>query len=121
MEENYRGKHERKDWQQPRYFGKHEKWIRAEDAKGYVFLRNDAPVSRTYGREKTLHVSGNDPRRRIIRQAFSFQDPGMVHRAIPAEGIVKPYSPIWKNAPQANYWLGETKRRGIIGRMLHKK
>lgn len=122
--EEYRGKHEKqlKDWQERRSFGKHEHWEPAEDAQGYI--RVIAPVQRTYGPQKMLHVSDNQTgsRRRIVtaRQIFSFQDPGMVHRAIPAEGIVKPCGPIWNKAPQANYWLG-TRKQGLLQRIFGQK
>lgn len=122
MEQVYRGKHEKlKDWQERRYFGKHESWIPADDAHGY--LRETTPVHRSYGPQKTLHVSEQDRRRRIItaRQIFSFQDPGMVHRAIPVEGTVKPFGPIWEGAPQASFWLGKPKRRSLLHRMMGKK
>ena len=121
-DQEYRGKHEKlKDWQERRYFGKHESWIVAPDAQGYP--RAEVPVHRNYGPQKMLYVSGQDSRRRIVaaRQIFSFQDPGMVHRAIPVDGTVKPFGPIWAGAPQASYWLGERKRRTLLQRLTGKR
>ena len=110
----YRGKHERMpDWQKEgiRYFGKHEAWAPADDAHGYI--PPEARVQRTYGMPKQITVQDRRPRRRAygIREMLGIMDPDRVRRAIPADGIVRPYSPIWEKAPQAAYWLMNGKRR----------
>ena len=110
----YSGRHERTaDWQKEgiRYFGKHERRIPADDAKGYI--PPEARVQRIYGMPKQITVRETRQRRRApgIREALGIADPDRVRRAIPADGIVKPYSPIWEKTPQAAYWLMTGKRR----------
>lgn len=119
--EEYKGRHE-KGWQEPRYFGRHEAWRRADDATGYGDVLNQEafeilrqpPIQRTYVQHGGITVSGQ-PRRNPVRQTLSIMDRNRVHRAIPAEIIVKPYSPIWEKAPQAAYWLIDKKRRWALG------
>ena len=45
-------------------------------------------------------------------QVFSFQDPQLVSRAIPADGNVTDPGPSWQKSPQARFWL-EPERKSI--------
>ena len=48
---------------------------------------------------------------------YSFQDPQLVSRAIPADGNVTDPGPSWQKSPQARFWL-EPEPKSIIPTLI---
>lgn len=105
---DYKGRHE-KTWQEPRYFGKHESWVTADDAGGYgavpsmdafEILRtmNATPIQRNYYPRGEI-TFGTGRRVPIIRQVL------MRDRRPIIGDLPRPYGPFWERAPQAAQWL----------------